>query len=200
MKLHHLAVGYLGTNCYILETNQKNALIIDPGDEAGRIQALLEENALTPKYILLTHGHGDHTGGIEELKRAYPDVKVYVSRNELELLAQPRYAFAQKAVGSDHLLDDGDEVDMDDVHIQVIATPGHSKGSVCFLAEDMLFSGDTLFAGDCGRCDLFGGDFGQMKASLKRLAALPGDYTVYPGHGPSSRLSYEREHNPYIEG
>ena len=69
-----------------------------------------------------------------------------------------------------------------------------------FLAEDMLFSGDTLFAGDCGRCDLFGGDFSKMKASLKRLAALPGDYTVYPGHGPASRLSYEREHNPYIEG
>lgn len=89
---------------------------------------------------------------------------------------------------------------MDDVHIQVIATPGHSKGSVCFLAEDMLFSRDTLFAGDCGRCDLFGGDFSKMKASLKRLAALPGDYTVYPGHGPGSRLSYEREHNPYIEG
>ena len=199
MKISALPVGGLGTNCYILEDEgSKLAAVIDPGDEAGRILARVEQDGVKVKYILLTHGHYDHTTAVPELHEALPDADIYIHQAD-SLGAGGRLFPLANQVEELLLYDEGDTLPLGALTIEVMSTPGHSLGSVVLRVGDVLFTGDTLFAGSCGRTDLRGGDYGQMMDSLKRLGQLEGDFRVLPGHDVSSTLERERQTNYYMK-
>lgn len=194
MKLSSLTVGSIGTNCYILYKEETGAaVVIDPSDEASLVQARLDALGLELRAILLTHAHFDHGGDVPRLlaKRAVP---VYCHPADRRLPS-----WLTHGLDWSDALSDGQTLDFDGLRFEVLHTPGHTPGSVCFLCGDRLFAGDTLFAGSCGRTDLPGGSWKDMAASLRRLAALEGDYEVFPGHGEPTTLAAEREGNPYLE-
>ena len=196
MKVSMMQVGPIGTNCYILEDEKKIA-VIDPGDEAERILEVLEETEGTVEYILLTHGHYDHTTAVPELHRALPEAKIYIHQADANGAGSRLFPLAGQVDGL-LLYDEGDALPLGSLTIEVLHTPGHSKGSVTLRAGDVLFTGDTLFAGSMGRTDLSGGDEGEIMASLKRLGELEGSFTVCPGHMQTSTLDQERKTNPYL--
>lgn len=190
-------------NCYVVESREKNAFLVDPGAEAENIIGYLREHQVTPRMILLTHGHFDHIGAVKDLRREYPGLPVYLAQEDQDLLEggdrtgalsrrfirdQDPYIFP-----ADGFLREGEDLALDELTIRVMATPGHTKGSVCLFCGSTIFSGDTLFRHDCGRTDLYGGSFPEICRSLARLAALPEDYTVRPGHGELTSIQEERD-------
>lgn len=199
MKIEVKQVGDLMTNCYIVwDENTKNAAVIDPGDDGAYLADCIKKLGLNLKYILLTHGHFDHIGGVDELRQTCGSTPtVYISEVDLGLEAvfHETVALDPKTVTT---WGEGDSVQMDSITFRVISTPGHTPGSVCLIAGDVIFSGDTLFQGSCGRTDFPGGSWEQMSASLKRLYELPGNYTVLSGHTGSTTLDRERKTNVYM--
>ena len=186
-----LTLGLYQTNTYIL-SNDREAVVIDPGYEADPILDALEGKEL--KAILLTHGHFDHVGAVKELV-AETGCDVYIHPAEATL--PPMITDGQ--LYYTHTYSEGDTVSpIDGVELTVLHTPGHTPGSVCLLMKDQMFSGDTLFEGSCGRIDLPGGNPQQMLQSLRRLASLQADYHVHPGHGGSTTLAEEKRYNPYL--
>ena len=198
MKIDSLAVGSIGTNCYILEDDQTNlAAVIDPGDEPELIQEALEKEGVEVRYLLLTHGHYDHTTAVPALHRVYPQADIYIHQADANGAGSTLFPLAGE-VDDLKLYDEGDVIRLGDHEIQVLHTPGHSPGSVTLKVEDVLFTGDTLFAGSCGRTDLRGGSYEQIMQSLKRLGELKGDFHVCPGHEATSTLERERRSNPFL--
>ncbi len=202
MKLTSFVVGPIGTNCYLLtdETCGNATAIVDPGGNASRILAQVKKDGLDVQMILLTHGHFDHVLGVPELLESYPGLPVYITEDDYpEARDGGQFGYAMGEVDSVRFYDEGDTVTLGNLTIQVLRTPGHTPGSVTLQVEDVLLTGDTLFAGSCGRTDFPGGDFRAMQRSLQRLAELPGDFRVYPGHEGSSTLNYERRTNPFMQ-
>ena len=198
MKVKLLRVGPIGTNCYILEDDQTNlAAVIDPGDEPELIQEALEKEGVEVRYLLLTHGHYDHTTAVPALHRVYPQEDIYIHQADANGAGSTLFPLAGE-VDDLKLYDEGDVIRLGDHEIQVLHTPGHSPGSVTLKVEDVLFTGDTLFAGSCGRTDLRGGSYEQIMQSLKRLGELKGDFHVCPGHEATSTLERERRSNPFL--
>ena len=197
MQIKVMQVGKLGTNCYLLEDEEtRTAAVVDPGGEGARILAQLKADGMELKLILLTHAHFDHTGGVAELHKALPDVPVYLHPADAELLGSQVFP----AIGVPTVpYDEGDTLKLGSLTISVLHTPGHTPGGVCLKVGDALFTGDTLFQGSMGRTDFAGGSYEQIMASLKRLAALPGDYHVLPGHMGTSTLEAERKSNYYMQ-
>ena len=194
MEITGLSLGDYMTNCYILRQEASSkCLIIDPGYEAGRILAFLQEKHLEPEAILLTHGHFDHVGAVGDIA-AETDCDVYISAADLSL---PPMITNGKLFYT-HTYPASGTLNLAGLTLRILPTPGHTPGSVCLLTGDTILSGDTLFRGSCGRTDLPGGSWEQIAASLKTLAALPGDYRVLPGHGEETTLEWERKHNPYL--
>ncbi len=198
MKVKLLRVGPIGTNCYILEDDQTNlAAVIDPGDEPELIQEALEKEGVEVRYLLLTHGHYDHTTAVPALHRVYPQADIYIHQADANGAGSTLFPLAGE-VDDLKLYDEGDVIRLGDHEIQVLHPPGHSPGSVTLKVEDVLFTGDTLFAGSCGRTDLRGGSYEQIMQSLKRLGELKGDFHVCPGHEATSTLERERRSNPFL--
>ena len=198
MEVKVLQVGPIGTNCYILEDEKaRAAAIIDPGDEAGRILQVIKDDGMDVKYILLTHGHYDHTTAVPELHQALPQAEIYIHKADANGAGSRLFPLAGQ-IPDLKFYDEGDALTLGDMTIQVLHTPGHSKGSVTLKVGDVLFCGDTLFAGSCGRTDLAGGSYAEIMASLKKLGQLPGDYHVCPGHDVTSTLERERRSNPFL--
>ena len=198
MKVKLLRVGPIGTNCYILGDDQTNlAAVIDPGDEPELIQEALEKEGVEVRYLLLTHGHYDHTTAVPALHRVYPQADIYIHQADANGAGSTLFPLAGE-VDDLKLYDEGDVIRLGDHEIQVLHTPGHSPGSVTLKVEDVLFTGDTLFAGSCGRTDLRGGSYEQIMQSLKRLGELKGDFHVCPGHEATSTLERERRSNPFL--
>lgn len=198
MKVKLLRVGPIGTNCYILEDDQTNlAAVIDPGDEPELIQEALEKEGVEVRYLLLTHGHYDHTTAVPALHRVYPQADIYIHQADANGAGSTLFPLAGE-VDDLKLYDEGDVIRLGDHEIQVLHTPGHSPGSVTLKVEDVLFTGDTLFAGSCGRTDLRGGSYEQIMQSLKRLGELKGDFHVCPGHEATSTLEREWRSNPFL--
>lgn len=195
MNIITMPLGALQTNCYLV-CDEKNGVcaVIDPGAFGDRILARAQEAGMRIGAILLTHAHFDHTGGLKVLHAALPDVKIYVHPNDSDNNTNMSHGHL---VYTDTYRE-GDTVTVGDLAFTVMETPGHTPGSVCLRCESALFSGDTLFAGACGRTDFPGGSGSAMLTSLRRLAELDGNFDVYPGHGKSSALDDERRYNPYL--
>ena len=198
MYIKTLQVGDIGTNCYLLcDEEKKLCAVIDPGGDAGRVAAAVELSDCAPFAILLTHGHYDHTGAVAELQEKWPDVPVYLNHRD-QYGDDERMAQLFPPVKDTKDYDEGDTLSVGGLTVSVLATPGHTEGGVTLRCGDVLFSGDTLFAGSCGRVDFPGGSMEKIMASLKRLGELEGDLRVLPGHMNASTLDRERARNPYL--
>lgn len=194
LHIETFPLGSYQTNCYIVyEDESPDCIVIDPGYELDTVLRAIRGIKKNLAAILLTHGHFDHVGAVK-LLAADTDCKVYIHENDLSLPA----TLTAGPLYYTHTYGEGDTLKIAGVTIRVLHTPGHTPGCVCLLAEDNLFSGDTLFRDSCGRTDLPGGNGAELFKSLRRLAALPGDYRVLPGHGMESTLEEERENNPYM--
>ncbi|MCM1271849.1 MAG: MBL fold metallo-hydrolase [Ruminococcus flavefaciens] len=205
MKIHTLNLGELRSNCYVVETAPGRCIIVDLGGDADYLMNFLKLNKLKLTKILLTHGHFDHIGGVEEVRRL-TRAEVFIHLNDSEMLTSEKFSLASgmsydpfipvtlwTAVEEDAIIQDGE------LSFKVIHTPGHSGGSVCYICEDVIFSGDTLFNRSIGRTDFLGSNPIDMKKSLKKLSLLEGDYKVLPGHNMPTTLDFERKMNPYMK-
>ena len=194
MEIRILQLGMLQTNCYIAWGDSADkCIVVDPGDEPERVKTCLETLGRTPEAILLTHGHFDHIGGVPELQEKY-GCPVYLCEDDLSL---PTRMTGGQLAGTTHYAE-GDVLKLAGLTIRVLQTPGHTPGSVCLIADDVMFSGDTLFAGSIGRTDFPGSNHGQMVRTLAMLAGLPENYQVLPGHGKETTLDEERRSNPFL--
>lgn len=202
-KIMKLVVGQLQENCFILFDENKDAFVVDPGGSSENIIEAIEKNSLNIKYILLTHGHFDHVGAVAALVKKYR-APVYLSKEDRAFLESPKEVRASsfgmqiEAAEVDVFVKEGDEISFSKGTIKVIETPGHTLGSVCYLFENYLFAGDTLFNGSIGRTDFPESDYSLMVESLKKLKKLDDDIYVLSGHGPESQISYEKMANPYL--
>ena len=205
MNMKHLVVGSMGVNCYIVY-NENACVVIDPGDDYPKIEDAISEIGKPLEAILLTHAHFDHVGALKELKNAHPEVPVLLGEGDEEHFSDPVKVYKKILwkipenlyLAADRLVKDGEMIDVKGMAFTVMHTPGHTAGSVCYLYEDAVFSGDTLFRGTCGRSDFYSSDPAQMKVSLARLMALEGDRRVFPGHQAATTLDRERKYNPFV--
>ena len=191
--------GEYATNCYIIGDGV-DAIIVDPGTDFSPIKKYLDRHELTPKFVLITHAHFDHIGSVAALKSL--GAKVYISETDYDFLRRAGFnSGSDESVpefAADELLNDGDEFTLLNHAFRVVATPGHTPGGLCYVMDgESIFSGDTLFKLTVGRWDFKYGNGADLVKSLKKLFALPGDYAVYPGHGESTTLDFERKYNPY---
>ena len=202
MKLYHLQSGPLNVNSYFLVNDSSQAVVIDSGENYKKIKQVCEQYGFIVKAVLLTHAHFDHAGNAKKLQD--DGAKIYISKLDApKLLNEDNLSsdFGRKFdyLTADYTFSDGDELDICDIKIKVIATPGHTDGSVCFMVDSSLFTGDTLFYGSVGRTDFKSGNREQMVMSIKKLFNLDGDYTVYPGHDGFTTLERERKYNIFAE-
>ena len=195
MLIKTLPVGQLEANCYVV-TDEKTlcCALIDPGDESNTILDYLEDNHLQCKAIFLTHGHFDHVGAVSAVAEE-TGATVYMHRGDDRGGRDDHFPFTLPDGGE--YIDEGDAVELPGLRFEVLATAGHSPGSICLVCGNALFTGDTLFRGSCGRVDPEGGCPDDELRSLKKLCALPGDYEVYPGHMDATTLERERALNYY---
>ena len=198
MNIQHIhGVPPLYTNTFLIITNAKHGILIDAAAEPGVYLKALDEAGATLTHILLTHGHYDHTTAVPQLHKALPQAEIYIHRADANGAGSQLFPLAGQ-IPDLKFYDEGDALALGDMTIQVLHTPGHSKGSVTLKVGDVLFCGDTLFAGSCGRTDLAGGSYAEIMASLKKLSQRPGDYHVCPGHDVTSTLERERQYNPFL--
>jgi len=216
MKIDRLVLGEFETNCYILRSSDKatDCLIIDTGLDARELLTFLERNKLTPKALIITHGHIDHIAGVEKLRAKYPDIAVYIHKLDAETLtdsmsnlsfmldstdSQTERSFSTEK--ADYLVDEPDVIEAAGIKLKVIHTPGHTPGGICLYCEkeNVVFVGDTLFADSVGRTDFPGGNMRQLIEGIKnKLLTLPDDTVVYPGHGNRTTIGREKTHNPFL--
>jgi len=208
MKMFRMVLGPIGTNCYLVADDNGNAVVIDPADSADKILEQAKRSELNIKAVLLTHGHPDHIGGVQGLKKALPDVPVIIGKEDAyRLVNAPRLIMWPEAfelenytgLKADRETFDGDVIEVGDLKFDVIHTPGHTEGGVCYACDESLFTGDTLFQFSIGRTDLSGGSYPVLKESLAKIAKLKKDYAVLPGHGEYSSLDVEKKYNPYMQ-
>ncbi len=196
MLIKAIPVGHLDTNCYIV-TNEETleCVVIDPGAEYNTIMDYLEDNRLKCQAIMLTHGHFDHTGAVEDVAEDTGAI-VYMSRqDDAQVMQSPHFRYSLPENGVYY--DDGDVIELAGMRFEILSTPGHTPGGVTIICGDAIFTGDTLFKGSAGRTDLDGGSADAEMVSLKKICDLPGDYEVYPGHMDFSTLERERNLNHY---
>lgn len=208
MEIDCLVLGDFATNCFVVRANDeaKECLVIDPGFSPRPLLDFLKENELQPVKILLTHGHCDHIGGIEELQNEFGAIPVCVSGEDAKMLESAKLNLSWMTgrfirSKADEEFAEGDVVGLDGMEFKVLATPGHTRGGVSFYCEQagVVFSGDTLFAGSIGRDDFPGGDRGVLLSSIRdKLLGLPEETKVYSGHGPITTVGEEKETNPFL--
>lgn len=208
MKVETLVVGLMQANCYILVCEEThNCVIIDPGGDAERILNYIIANELTPTYIINTHGHIDHIGANNEIRKA--DIKnasqmLCIHEADADMIVNPQKNLSFligenfRSVKPDKLLQNGDTIESGTISLTVIHTPGHSPGSICLLTSEYIFTGDLLFAGSIGRYDFPGSSYTSLINSLKKVMMLSDDTIVFPGHGPSTTIGEERIYNPFV--
>jgi len=219
LKIKPYVVGALGTNCYLVwDSESLEAMLVDPGAYRSDLKIDVEDNGLDLKYIALTHGHGDHIGGVTELMTIFPDAVLAAGVKESEILGFPGANASSLIFGrdisltADLTLSEGDELRLGGLAFKAIETPGHTPGGLCFYIAECddellggsysgtLFSGDTLFRASIGRTDLQGGDFGELRDSiLEKLYTLPEDTLVLPGHMDATTIGYEKKYNQFVK-
>jgi len=208
-----LHVGEMASCCYIVGTKGGEGIIVDAGDESYRIVKAVSDTAITPKFIVLTHGHADHIGALDDLRAAFPAAQCCIHEDDAPMLDRPSLnlslflgrGFKRKL--ADRLLRHADTLEFTasphpgPIRLNVIHVPGHTPGGICLHvpAAKIIFTGDVLFAGGIGRTDFPGGNTDLLLAGIReKLITLPPDTTIYPGHGPSSTIAVERDGNPFL--
>lgn len=205
MNIYRIPAGIYAVNCYIVYSEDSKAgIVVDPGGSTDEIINFIEENKIDLKYIVLTHGHGDHIGGVKDLKDKY-NIPVLIHKEDKEMLENASLnlsssmAFGSIEIIPDETLGDDDTIKFGELEAIVLHTPGHTKGGICLKIESYLISGDTLFKGSIGRTDLYGGDYETLISSIRRkLLVLDDEIIVLPGHGQSSTIKNERLSNPFL--
>ena len=202
IKIHTLPLGSYQTNCYIVyEETANSCAVIDPGYSPERVLEFVGKLGLTVDAVLLTHGHFDHVGGVEAIVKA-TGCALWMRESDYTQRKNPQNDFFYPIHDCDftevRFCEEGEHIHAGGLTFTAMETPGHTWGSVCYVCENAIFSGDTLFAGSCGRTDLPGGDWQTIMLSLERLAELEGDFDIYPGHGEATTLETERKTNPYM--
>ncbi len=205
MFLEKIPAGAYAVNCYVVgDDKTSKAAVIDPGGDVDKIISVLENNDFELEYIILTHAHGDHIGGLMEL-REKTGAPVYMHKNDLYMLKDSNINLSISINGKkietepDFFVNDGDILDLGDLKLSIIHTPGHTQGGICIQVDNILLSGDTLFANSIGRSDLDGGNHNQLIDSIKnKLLILDEEITVLPGHGPATTIRIEKITNPYV--
>lgn len=201
-----IETGPAQENCTILKCLETDECVIfDPGDDFNRIVKIIEKMNGDPVKIVNTHGHYDHVGAIEQLKDKYKKIKLYIHRAEEEYFLDPNKNLSLQGTGKsitikpDFLLNENDVVTVGKLKFKTIHTPGHTKGSSCFLMDELLIAGDTIFAGSIGRSDLYGGNEKQLiKMIHSKIATLPEGTVIIPGHGRSTTVREEKMFNPFL--
>jgi len=209
VKIDRFVLGAYQTNCYILRNSAAagDCLIVDTGLEAGELVDFLRKHKLNPVAVVLTHGHVDHLSGLVEVREKYPDIKVYIHKLDAEMLTGAAGNISAlmgqsfSTAPADFGCEEGDVIESAGIKLEGIHTPGHTPGGVCLYSrnEEIVFVGDTLFAGSIGRTDFPGGSMGRLVKSIKeKLLTLPDDTVVYAGHGPTTTIAQEKQHNPFL--
>ena len=205
MKIDVVAVGGYQANCYLVyDPAAGEAILVDPGSDADKIIQMITQAGVKVGAIVNTHGHVDHIGANDGVSN-YANVGVAIHQADAAMLANPSLNLSMftgeetSQAGPRRLLQDGDEIAVVGVQLKVLHTPGHTPGGICLLGDGFVLTGDTLFNSSVGRSDFPGGSHQQLIASIKaKLMTLPEDTIVYPGHGPSSTIGYESQHNPFL--
>ncbi len=206
IKIKKFPLGQLEANCYFVNDDESGySFVIDPGDMSPELEKMIGENgAQRLKYILLTHGHFDHIGYTASLKEKYPDAKIVIGREDSAFTTNDAlnlglyFGLELKHFSADIEVADGDKLDFGKSQIKVISTPGHTKGSVCYILDNNVFTGDTLMMMTGGRTDFPTGSSHDMFCSMKKLYELDGDYNLYCGHGENTNLDFERNNNIFM--
>lgn len=208
MKIKLFVENQIQTNCWVLiEEDSNDAVIIDLGGGYKKILEYLKEENTNLKYILCTHGHFDHIMGIAEMQKDNIFIPVYMSQKDYHMTSKINSMLQMfgmtgnyPQIKIDKFIDETTELKIGEKTVKIIETPGHSQGGLCFYTEDKLFCGDSIFCKEIGRCDLEGGDYDTLINSLKtKVMTLPDDTTLYPGHGPSTSIAYEKKYNYYVK-
>ncbi len=201
MELKKVVIGHLSVNCYLLESSE-NAVIIDPSLLTDALKEFCDKNSEKRITVLLTHCHFDHILGADKIRELY-GAQIMIGKEDenglidTKISLSDRFRAKQTPFNADVLLSDGDVIDLGDIKLKVISTPGHTVGGVSYLCGNMLFCGDTLFYESFGRTDFYGGNAEQLKASIDKLLELPEQTIVYSGHGEETTVSHEKKYNVY---
>lgn len=198
MLIKKTVLGSYQENAYIIINEEtREAIIIDPGDEGKSLVSYLKGLNVKLQYILLTHGHLDHVGAVDALREEF-NIPAYISEADMKYIERRKVAFGPMK-RADFFLKEGDDLAFGNLPIRIFETPGHSRGSLSYLIDGVLYVGDVLFQGSIGRSDLPGGEFSELISSIKdKLMKLPGNTRVMPGHGPETTLSQEKSFNIYL--
>lgn len=205
MIFQGFAVGSYYSNCYIVGSEEtREAAIIDPGADFNKIDSIIKELNVTPKMIILTHYHGDHIGAVLDIVEQY-NTKVYIHKDDAEVLKDSSINFSKQIIGRsvsinpDVLLNDGDVLELGELKLEIIHTPGHTKGGICIKVGNIMMTGDTLFNKSIGRTDLPGGSYEELINSVKeKIFVFDEDITIYPGHNSPSTIKSEKLSNPFF--
>ena len=204
MLLKRIPAGVYDANCYILvDEETRECAVIDPGGDAEELIGYINSIKAKVKYIMLTHGHTDHTGAVGQLMETYK-LPAYISKEDGYLISNGEFMFGPLRYKGENIalnmdIEENSIFKLGNMDIRCIKTPGHTPGGICFLFEDKLITGDTLFLRSIGRTDLSGGNFETLISSIKnKLLTLDGSIVIYPGHGPQSSIKYERDNNPFL--
>lgn len=206
MKVLVMEVGSIGTNCYlVINEENKSGVVIDPGGDGDMILDKIRQKGLNIEAIFLTHGHSDHIMAVDEIRTA-TGAKVYISQEDAEMLMKASsnlslyMGTSREFKAADKFFEDGETLNVAGLKFKVIATPGHTKGGVCLICEDIVFCGDTVFSESIGRTDLPGGSYSQILQSIKnKILVLPDEMKLLPGHGPATTIGWERRRNPFLQ-
>jgi len=210
MKIDRLILGSFETNCYILRQSEadKDCLIVDTGLEAGELIDFLKQHTLNPVAVVLTHGHIDHVTGVALLRQNFPEIKVYIHKLDAEMLTGAKDNLSAlsgqtfSTEPADGFIEEPDKIEQAGIELEVLHTPGHTPGGISLYSKQdgLIFVGDTLFAGSVGRTDFPAASFAQLIKSIReKLFTLPDETLCLPGHGPSTSIAQEKEHNPFLQ-